>query len=227
MVIADCGSTWSKVLETEKNKLEIIPTIDLNKKKYPTFDIATGHSGKIRTKRFENELIALASGALALIPEKNFIIVDIGSRDVKYIKFKNRKIKKLDWNTACGSSTGATIEMLGKYFDINISLLKPSDTWINVTCGVFGMEKILELVSSGESPSTGVARFIHGLARNVYYFTGKPEAVYLSGGFCLSESFTGSLRNYCNVHLMGRTVLIKGLIELLRDEGIVFPESPV
>jgi len=220
MLIADCGSTWAKVLETEYDKLEIIPTVDLIKKNYPSFDIATGHSGKIRTKRFENELIALAKGALSLIQIKDFVIVDIGSRDVKYIRFKNRKIKKLDWNTSCGSSTGATIEMLGKYFDIDLSKLQPLATWINVTCGVFGMEKILEMVSAGESPSDGVAKFIHGLARNVFHFTGKPETVFLSGGFCMSKCFTGSLRNYCRIHPLGRTVLIKGLIELLKEEGV-------
>ena len=219
MLIADCGSTWSKVLELEKSKLEIISTLDLGKRNYSLFDIATGHSGKIRTKRFENELISLAKGGLALISKKDFIIIDIGSRDIKYIKFKDRKIKKLDWNTTCGSSTGATIEMLGKYFNIDLSTLQSTDNWINVTCGIFGMEKILELVSSGEDPSIGVAKFIHGLARNVYYFTGRPDKIYLSGGFCLSKCFVGSLRKYCHVELMGRMVLIEGLIELLKDEG--------
>jgi len=110
--------------------------------------------------------------------------------------------------------------MLGTYFNIDLSILEPDDEWINITCGIFGMEKILELVSAGEEPSRGVAKFIHGLARNVFYFTGRPNQVYLSGGFCLSRCFVESLKKYCSVELMGRTVLLEGLKELMKDDGL-------
>ena len=45
----------------------------------------------------------------------------MGSRDAKWIKFKNGKFSDMDWNTSCASSTGATEEMLLKFYDIDIS----------------------------------------------------------------------------------------------------------
>ena len=55
-----------------------------------------------------DELIALAEGSLALVEDGDFSIVDVGGRDVKFIRFAGRKVSKLDWNLTCGSSTGAT-----------------------------------------------------------------------------------------------------------------------
>ncbi|MBU8922482.1 MAG: hypothetical protein KOO63_11750 [Bacteroidales bacterium] len=211
MLIADCGSTWSKILDTESGELEIIQTREMVLREGLSFDRATGHSAKGRCAEFRNELISLAEGALALVDVPDFSVVDVGGRDIKYVRFEDRKVKKLDWNLACGSSTGATIELLGNYYEIDFSCLEPSKKWINVTCGVFGMERVLEHVSTGTPAGESVAMFIHGMVRNVFDFASRPETLHLSGGFCDNYCFIRTFESYCRAIPLGRTVPLEGL----------------
>ncbi len=216
--IADCGSTWSKILDLEREELEIVATADLPPRDQNMFHVATGHSARGRCRVFRNELIALAEGGLARIDQPDFSLVDIGSRDIKYVRFKDRKVDKLDWNLSCGSTTGATIELMGKYYGLDFDSMEPSPDWVNVACGVFGMERVLESVSMGTPPGESVAMFIHGLIRNVYNFAGRPSHIYLSGGFCENGCFTGTMERYCRVTLMGRTVPLEGIRQYIREE---------
>jgi len=211
MLIADCGSTWTKILDTDSGGLEIISTRELVRRDDLHFGVATGHSGRKRCDIYKNELIALAEGSLALVDEGDFSIVDVGGRDVKFIRFRGRRVDKLDWNLACGSSTGATIELLGNYYEVDFSALPAAGRWINVTCGVFGMEKVLEHVSTGTKPEEAVSMFLHGMVRNVHDFSGRPEHLYLSGGFCENKCFLETLEKYCGVTALGRTVPLEGL----------------
>lgn len=211
MLIADCGSTWSKILETGTGELEIIQTRELIRRPGAFFEIATGHSAKNRCRVYRNELVALAEGSLALVPDDDFSVVDVGGRDVKFVRFAGRKVSKLDWNLACGSSTGATIELLGRYYEIEFDRIAPSDRWINVTCGVFGMEKVLEHVSTGTPPEEATAMFLHGMVRNVFDFCGRPDRLHLSGGFCDNRCFLQTMEKYCSVTPLGRTVPLEGL----------------
>jgi activator of 2-hydroxyglutaryl-CoA dehydratase len=210
-LIADCGSTWTKILDLESDLLEIIPTKELVKRTDAFFDVATGHSGRNRCSRYKNELIALAEGGLKLVGEDDFSLIDVGGRDIKFVRFAGRKIDKLDWNLACGSTTGATVELLGGYYDIDFGELEPAGKWINVTCGVFGMERVLEHISTGTPPEESVAMFLHGVVRNVYDFAGRPRRLFLSGGFCENPCFLRTIEKYCNVESLGRTVPLEGL----------------
>ncbi|MCK4236418.1 MAG: ATPase [Candidatus Krumholzibacteria bacterium] len=211
MLIADCGSTWVKILDVESNELEVISTKELIKRKGAFFEIATGHSGRGRCRVYRNELIALAEGGLSVVDEDDFSLVDVGGRDIKFVRFRKRKVEKLDWNLACGSTTGATAELLGDYYGIDFKAIQPVERWINITCGVFGMERVLEYVSLGTSPEECLAMFLHGVVRNVFDFVGRPSHLYLSGGFCESPCFLKTLERYCGVTPLGRTVPLEGL----------------
>lgn len=48
----------------------------------------------------------------------------------------------MDWNTSCASSTGATVEMLLKFYSVKPDELKFTPEKFAVTCGIFGMEKL-------------------------------------------------------------------------------------
>ena len=76
MLIADCGSTWVKILDVESNELEVISTKELIKRKGAFFEIATGHSGRGRCRVYRNELIALAEGGLSVVDEDDFSLVE-------------------------------------------------------------------------------------------------------------------------------------------------------
>lgn len=220
MLYIDAGTTYSKIISTGEKldfpltKAEngrfyyILPSAEVRKLNLK-FEKSCGHmqSGE----KTENEIIALAQGAKKYV-EQNSIILDLGSRDAKWIRFKNGKFKDMDWNTSCASSTGATVEMLLKFYNLKPENLVFNPEKYNVTCGIFGFERIMDDISKGENSSDAVSKFIHGIAFNSWNFVKRPEKLYLSGGFCDNDCFVKSLENYCEVIKLGRFILAEGLI---------------
>jgi activator of 2-hydroxyglutaryl-CoA dehydratase len=210
-LIADCGSSWSKIKDLQDGNVVIEPTSRVLGDSRLRFEVATGHLGRDRTDRYENELIALAQGSLKLVPEEDFTVVDIGSRDTKFVRFHGRKLRKMSWNQACGASTGFTLELLAKYYDMDVNELPASKQRIPVTCGVFAIEQIFDSIIRGGSPEEGLSRFVHGIAFNVHNFAQRPGKLYVSGGLCANRCFLDSLARYCEVVPLGRHVLLEGL----------------
>ena len=226
MIFIDAGTTYSKIIDTEpKNSFidsvfcvkettaktyYIIPSAHI-KKLNLNIQKCCGHMSTNKENSYENEIIALANGCKNII-EKNATVLDLGSRDVKWINFVDGKFHDMDWNTTCASSTGATIEMLLKFYNVSPNELKYNNEKFAVTCGTFGLEKIMEDVSNGAKPSDAISKFVHGIAYNAWYFAKSPKKIYLSGGFCENDCFVESLKNYCEVIKMGRFILCEGLI---------------
>lgn len=239
--LLDAGTTWSKIMTLSDNNVIIpelepfgaklievcdkngqkffanfclIPSKDLRKIPFK-FDFATGHMVQDLLSEeavYVNEVIALAYGAMKLIPNlKDAAILDIGSRDAKWVKFKDGKYFDLDWNSACASSTGATVAMLCTFYGVDVFDLPVSDTKYALTCGIFGMEKIMDDIAGGQSEKECISRYIHGLAFNMWNFVKRPEEIHLSGGFCENTCFIKSLEKYCKVTPLGRMTLLNGL----------------
>ena len=220
MLYLDAGTTYSKII-TDKNCFDeqflicnknnlfyyILPSSVIKSMELKP-DACCGHMSEAN----ENEIIALAKGAQKHDIEKDATILDLGSRDAKWIRFKDEKFHDMDWNTSCASSTGATVEMLLKFYEVKTEDLKFTPEKFNVTCGIFGMEKIMDSISSGESAEKAISKFIHGLAYNAWNFAKRPEKIYLSGGFCENKCLVDSLKNYCEVEILGRFVLCEGFI---------------
>ena len=208
----DAGTTWTKILKIENNQktYEVIPSSEL-RKLYSNCKKATGHT-IIKCDEYENEAVALAKGAKKYLDE-DYTVLDLGSRDIKWVKYKNKKFKDMDWNTACASATGATVEMLLKFYNLSADDLKYTDEKYSITCGIFGLEKIMDDISGGLEPSVAVSKFVHGLAFNAYNFTKNPEKICVSGGFCENKCFIESLKQYCEVIPLGRFVLVDGLLD--------------
>lgn len=228
----DAGTTYSKIIEMQsckdakmQSKLglpaqqhddknyyilpsKLLKTLDIE------FEKTCGHMGisKCTENKCENEIIALANGCKDIV-EDNATVLDLGSRDAKWIRFKDAKFKDMDWNTSCASSTGATVEMLLKFYEVSAKELSFNSTKFPVTCGIFGLEKIMDDISKGANPPEAISKFIHGIAYNAWSFAKKPEKIYLSGGFCENVCFVESLKNYCKVETLGRFVLCEGLID--------------
>lgn len=175
------------------------------------FEKTCGHMGVGKWEIHENEIIALAKGCNGKV-SKDATVLDLGSRDAKWIRFHKGKFKDMDWNTSCASSTGATVEMLLKFYDVSLDELAFTKDKFPVTCGIFGLEKIMDDISKGAEPAQAISKFIHGVASNAWSFAKKPEKIYLSGGFCENKCFVDSLKNYCDVELLGRFVICEGLI---------------
>jgi activator of 2-hydroxyglutaryl-CoA dehydratase len=225
MFFVDAGSSFCKIYNTGETSVKIIPTREMIKK-INKVDWGTGHSSRRIAKNFENDLISLSSGALALVEEEDFTMLDLGSRDAKVVSFTKRKPVKLDWSVGCAAATGATLEMLGKFYNIDFDEVEIDDTWTAVTCGTYAVERIMDAVSKGEHEEKAIGRFIHGLARNAFTFSQKPEKLYLSGGFTQNKAFVKALSKYTEIIKMGRTVPLAGLWALACENGNKLGEIP-
>ena len=215
-MICDGGTTYSKIYDANTKELRIIPTKNLPLEEKLWFQIATGHAVKNRCNTYINELVALAEGAKAMVNDETFVALDVGSRDTKFVNIDKGKVNNLDWNTSCGGNLGFTLELLGNYYEIDYNKLKVADQMVPVACGLLGIEKIFDEINKGLNPKMGVAMFIKGMAYNTYNFCQKPNKIYLSGGLTQNKCFVDSLREYCEVNLLGRDVLIKGLLEIAK-----------
>jgi len=220
MIYLDAGTTYSKIIsdencfdkeffafEKDKFYYYIIPS-SLVKILNIIPDRSCGHMSDAS----ENEIVALALGAEKYISKEDSTVLDLGSRDAKWIRFKNGRFYDMDWNTSCASSTGATVEMLLKFYDVKSEELKFNEEKFNVTCGIFGMEKIMDSISQGIKPADAISKFVHGIAFNAWNFAKRPEKIYLSGGFCENKCLVDSLSQYCEVTILGRFLLCEGLI---------------
>ena len=228
MLYLDAGTSFSKIMTTEGEKFENLSPVKTDGKKNfyiiksqeisnlgVKFDSGTGHMSEDYLKenaKLENEILALAYGIKKIRPElQTMTVLDIGSRDTKWVRFENGKYKELDWNTACASATGATIEMICRFYNVDVTTLPANDDKYPVTCGVFGMEKIMDEIAKTKNVNVAIAKYIHGIAFNAWNFAQKPEKIYLSGGFCENNCFVKSLEKYCEVEKLGRFVLVEGL----------------
>ena len=221
MLYLDAGTTYSKII-TDRNCFdEQFLVCEKNNKFYYILPSSIIKSMNIQpnaccghmSNANENEIIALAHGAQKLDIDKDATVLDLGSRDAKWIRFKDGKFHDMDWNTSCASSTGATVEMLLKFYEVKAEELKFAPEKFVVTCGIFGMEKIMDSISAGEKPAEAISKFVHGIAYNAWNFAKRPEKIYLSGGFCENKCLIDSLKNYCEVVSLGRFVLCEGLIK--------------
>jgi len=215
MILADFGTSYSKILDTDRDEQpRILATSKLSRNFMA--DLATGHNAARRSRVSINELTALARGGEKLICEDEYVLLDCGSRDIKYIRFAGGKVVDMGWNAECGASMGFTIELLARYYDLDYTKIETPDTGFSITCGVLGMSSIFDAVIAGESETEAVAKFVRGIARNAYRFAGSPDKLYLSGGLCGNPLFVASFP--CQVIPLGRFVLIEGLL-FSRDKG--------
>ncbi len=207
MLLADMGTQYTKIFHSDTGEYSVIKSVD-----WPVgleADMACGHNCKHRTKSEVNELVAMAKGASVLIQEKSFVVIDVGSRDIKSVTFKNGEYLGCDWNYMCGAMAGFTVELLGSYFNIDYNDMAVAQEHLPITCGVLGMGELFDKISDGLHPERAVAMFVKGLAKNIYNFAGRTERIYLSGGLCENRLFVDSFP--CDVVLLGRYVQIEGL----------------
>ncbi|MBU0485824.1 MAG: ATPase [Proteobacteria bacterium] len=209
MILADFGTSYSKFLDldTPDPQPTIVPSKEL--KSQTRVDLCTGHNGHRFSDNYINELIALARGGEELIKEKNYLLLDCGSRDIKYVIYENGKMKDMGWNAECGASMGFTIELLERYYDLDFKTMQVPEKTFSITCGVLGMSHIFDAITSGVPGDEAVARFVKGIAINACRFAGSPEKIYLSGGLCDNPLFVNSFP--CQVVPLGRFVLLAGL----------------
>lgn len=217
MLLGDAGSSWCKLFEAGWPAVRIVPSREIRARGL-AFAYGTGHSARSLSARFENDLVSLCRGALALVDEGDFTVLDLGSRDAKLVAFAGRRPVRLDWSVGCAAATGATLEMLGKFYAVDFSAVTVDDSYSQVTCGTYAVERIMDAVAAGESAADAIGRFIHGLARSSFDFAGRPSRLFLSGGFTLCPPYLAALARYTEVVPLGRTTPLAGLWAFAAEE---------
>ena len=207
VILGDFGTSFTKILDLGTGERRIVPTPEARKLRA---DAATGHNSALHSSRTIGELLAMARGAQKLVGP-DFHVLDIGSRDMKFLHAENGRVVRMDWNTQCGAMTGFTLELLGNYYRLDFSKTPPSSNEYPLTCGVLGLERAFDDMAMGMEPQEALARFARGLATAAYRFIGRPEKFYLSGGMCDNELFLKSFPEGAEVIPLGRFVLVEGL----------------
>jgi len=209
MILGDFGTTWTKIYDTSTGQRQVIRTKEAGEIRA---GLATGHNASQHSTRCINELIAMAQGGMRLIGS-SFNVLDIGSRDLKYIRMEEGAIKDMNWNAQCGAMTGFTLELLASYYNLDFSSIPPADGSYPITCGLLGLERAFDDMAGGAETEEAIARFAKGLAINAHRFIGEPERFYLSGGMCENKLFLKSFPDGVKVIPMGRFLLLEGLIQ--------------
>jgi activator of 2-hydroxyglutaryl-CoA dehydratase len=219
MILGDFGTSYSKFIDLAKADPQPYMVASKDLTADHRVAIGTGHNGKRFTDTYVNELTVLARGGEKLIAEDDFVLLDCGSRDIKFVQYKNGRLHDMGWNSECGASMGFTIELLARYYDLDYHELPIPERPFSVTCGVLGMSRIFDAVVSGIPEAEAVARFVMGIAINAYRFAGSPDRLHLSGGLCDNPLFVQSFP--CEVVSLGRYVLLTGLQEILAKNNDV------
>jgi len=107
MLLADMGTQYTKIFDSDKDEYRIIKSLEWQDGLEA--DIACGHNCKNKADREINELVALAKGAQALIEDESFVLIDVGGRDIKSVTFKDGEYAGCDWNYMCGAMAGFTV----------------------------------------------------------------------------------------------------------------------
>jgi activator of 2-hydroxyglutaryl-CoA dehydratase len=217
MLLADFGTSYCKILNTDDGVgPRVVATREIDRGFLA--DLATGHNAAHRSRKSINELTALARGGQQLVNRPDFVLLDCGSRDIKFVRFRSGEVADMGWNAECGASMGFTIELLSTYYQLDYAAIPIPSSGFSITCGVLGMSHIFDAVVSGASEAEAVAKFVRGIALNAHRFAHEPEELYLSGGLCANPLFVASFP--CQVHPLGRFVLLEGLLKTLGRHSI-------
>ncbi len=130
MLLADMGTQYTKLFQSATGEYRIIKSTDWQTGLKA--DVACGHNCKHKTNLEVNELVALAKGAKNLIADETFVLVDVGSRDIKSIIFKDGENAGCDWNYMSGAMAGLTVDLLGKHLGIDYDTIAVSQEHIPV-----------------------------------------------------------------------------------------------
>jgi len=211
MILGDFGTSYTKLIDTESHAgPRVLRTVDL--KPDVRADLGTGHNARLRSDVVVNELVALAMGARRRVTARDFVVLDCGSRDVKFVAFEDARFERAGWNSECGSSMGFSIELLEMHFKLDYRTLSVPEEHLSVACGVLGMSAVFDAVARGEEVGAAVSQFVKGIAVNAHRFAGCPSVVHLCGGLCENPLFVRSLP--ASVNSLGRFLLLDGLREM-------------
>jgi activator of 2-hydroxyglutaryl-CoA dehydratase len=213
VLFIDAGTSYTKVFDLAQNNFYCASLANNSSLSDLRPAYATGHNAvQFSTAVQVNELVALGEGAFREITEPDFIVLDVGSRDMKIVEYRNRKFYHCDWNSMCGAMVGFTIDLMLKYFNKTYDELPVAEKPLDITCGLLGINQFFDKLHRTSEIETGLSSLIYGFARFSWQFAGRPKKIYISGGLSENKLFLNYLNQFCvEVIPLGRYLLVKGL----------------
>lgn len=213
MFLIDAGTSYIKTLDTASGKKQILSVTDRDSYLNLKPEITTGHNASLfKESKKVSELVALAEGIRSISKEANFIVLDIGSRDMKLVSFYENNFEKCDWNTSCGAMIGFTIELMIKYFNKDLKNIPDTDKKLDITCGLLGITKFFDGISKQETVEENLSALMNGMAHYAWHFSGKPDRLYLSGGLTQNDVFINHMKKLIkDLIILDRFTLLEGL----------------
>ncbi len=158
--------------------------------------IATGYGrerAKLSGAKEISEIHAHAIGAMHMVSDKKFTLVDLGGQDVKAIRIENGKVVDFRTSDRCAASTGRFLENMAKILSISLEELSKhyeNPEKISATCAVFAESEILEKISYGISIARISAGINYAVARKILpiirYFG--VDRLYFCGGASINNA---------------------------------------
>jgi len=213
LFLIDAGTSYIKTLDTSSGEKRIFPVTDRSSYIELKPEIVTGHNASLfKGSKKVSELVALAEGIRTISKEANFIVLDIGSRDMKLVSFYENNFERCDWNTSCGAMIGFTIELMIKYFNKELKNIPDTDKKLDITCGLLGITKFFDGISKQETIEENLSALMNGMAHYAWHFSGKPDRLYLSGGLTQNDVFTKHMKKLIKeLIILDRFTLLEGL----------------
>ncbi|AKB82984.1 Benzoyl-CoA reductase subunit BadG [Methanosarcina barkeri 3] len=150
------------------------------------------------------EITASIFGAKYYYPKAD-VIVDIGGQDTKVIDIRNNSFKL---NDKCSAGTGAFLEFVAKYFDLEVEELeklhKESEKPItlNQTCGIFALSEMISQVVNHEKIENVISGMHYSFAHRISHMVPECRSVVLVGGVVKNKGIVDALSNILNCEIL-------------------------
>lgn len=150
------------------------------------------------------EITAAIYGVRHYYPDAD-VVVDIGGQDTKIIDMRDNSFQL---NDKCSAGTGAFLEFIAKYFDIDVGQLGTlhaqarNPAILNQTCGIFALSEMISCMVNEDDMADVVAGMHNSFARRISHMIPECGSVVLIGGVVKNSGIVAALSDILDCEIL-------------------------
>jgi len=150
------------------------------------------------------EITAAIYGVRHYYPDAD-VVVDIGGQDTKII---DMRYNSFQLNDKCSAGTGAFLEFIAKYFDIDVEQLgtlhatAKNPAILNQTCGIFALSEMISCMVNEDNIADVVAGMHNSFARRISHMIPECSSVVLIGGVVKNGGIVAALSDILDCEIL-------------------------
>ncbi len=150
------------------------------------------------------EITAAVSGVHYYYPDAD-VVVDIGGQDTKIIDMRDNSFQL---NDKCSAGTGAFLEFIAKYFDMDVKQLgtlhaqAKNPATLNQTCGIFALSEMISCMVNEDDMADVVAGMHNSFARRISHMIPECGSVVLIGGVVKNSGIVSALSEMLDCEIL-------------------------